>query len=33
MLSTLETKSLEDEQKNIPMEEWDSKVRAAEKGN
>uniref|UniRef100_A0A8D0WGT5 Kinetochore scaffold 1 n=2 Tax=Sus scrofa TaxID=9823 RepID=A0A8D0WGT5_PIG len=27
----IETKSLEDEQKNIPMEEWDSKVRAAEK--
>lgn len=29
----LETKNLEDEDKDNPMEEWDSEVRDAEKGN
>ena len=32
MLSTLETKNLEDEQKDNPVEEWDSEMKAAEKG-
>lgn len=33
MLSTLETKYLEDEQKDNPVEEWDSELKSAEKGN
>lgn len=30
---TLESKNLEDEEKDNPVEEWDSEMRAAEKGN
>jgi protein CASC5 len=30
---TLETKNLENEEKNDAMEEWDSEMRDAEKGN
>lgn len=29
----LETKNLEDKEKDSTMEEWDSEMRAAEKGN
>lgn len=32
-LSILESKNLEDEEKDNPVEEWDSEMRAAEKGN
>jgi hypothetical protein len=33
MMSALETKNLEDEEKDNPMEEQGSEMRAAEKGN
>lgn len=32
-IAYLETKNLEDEEKDNPMEEWNSEMRAAEKGN